>query len=190
MATKKCVTSCYGTLWGDASTGIPLCVSQCPSVPAKWSNNGDMTCVTICPSPLYGQDFPKTTRACLTDCLIVTDTDLGETFQTFAFDTTRRCLRNCPSGTFSDYTTRKCYPSPSQCTFGWGDPFNNSCVHRCTGPTPWDTFGDNDTDLCTTFCTNGSFADSHTGTRICVAVCPGTYDTFGNRTNAFDTFAD
>lgn len=49
IATQTCVNQCYGSLWGDASTGIPLCIPLCPSVPAKWSYDGDMTCVTICP---------------------------------------------------------------------------------------------------------------------------------------------
>jgi len=47
--TQTCVTQCYGSLWGDTSTKIPLCIPLCPSVPAKWSNDGDMTCVTRCP---------------------------------------------------------------------------------------------------------------------------------------------
>ena len=56
IATQTCVSQCYGSLWGDTSTGIPVCISLCPSVPAKWSFNGDMTCVTMCPAAnlLYG----------------------------------------------------------------------------------------------------------------------------------------
>lgn len=72
-----------------------------------------------------------------------------------------------------------CWDNPADCTFGWGDPYNNSCVHKCTGPSPWNTFGDNSTHLCTTKCSSGSYADIYIGTRICVAVCPGEYDVDG-----------
>jgi hypothetical protein len=34
---------------GDASSGIALCVTECPSVPPKWSYDGNMTCMTVCP---------------------------------------------------------------------------------------------------------------------------------------------
>jgi len=56
ISTQTCVSKCYGSLWGDASTGIPLCINLCPSVPAKWSYNTDMICVTVCPAVdgLYG----------------------------------------------------------------------------------------------------------------------------------------
>ena len=33
--TKTCVTICYGSLWGDDSTGIALCIPLCPSLPPK-----------------------------------------------------------------------------------------------------------------------------------------------------------
>lgn len=53
-ATQTCVQKCYGSLWGDNSTGIRLCVSLCPKVPAKWSYDTDMLCMFVCPHPLYG----------------------------------------------------------------------------------------------------------------------------------------
>lgn len=120
--------------------------------------------MTLCPIPLYGQDF---TRTCIANC--PNTSSPGIPYQTFAYDgtgnNTRRCLRNCLTGTYGDYTTGKCYTSPFLCTYGWGDKYNNSCVHLCTGPTPWDTFGDNTTKLCTQLCTFGLYADSYTGTR-------------------------
>jgi hypothetical protein len=35
--TKTCVIICYGNLWSDESTGIPLCIPLCPALPPKWS---------------------------------------------------------------------------------------------------------------------------------------------------------
>lgn len=144
-----------------------------------------MICVTMCPANdnLYGEDFNRT---CVATCPNVTIAP----YQTFHYEPTRRCLKNCPETYFGDYTTGRCYPTPQQCTFGWGDDYNNSCVHLCTGPTPWDSFGDNTTRLCTIFCSEGLYADPFTGTRQCIPVCPGTYDIYGNKTGTYDSFGD
>lgn len=185
ISTQTCVNQCYGNLWGDASTGVPLCIAKCPSLPAKWSYDPTMICVTMCPANdnLYGEDFNRT---CVATCPNITIAP----YQTFHYDPTRRCLKDCPETYFGDYTTGRCYSTPQQCTFGWGDDYNNSCVHLCTGPTPWDSFGDNTTRLCTIFCTEGLYADPFTGTRMCVPVCPGTYDIYGNKTGTHDSFGD
>jgi hypothetical protein len=45
IATMTCVTQCYGSLWGDNSTGLPICVSLCPSVPPRWSYDPPNLCV-------------------------------------------------------------------------------------------------------------------------------------------------
>lgn len=112
--------------------------------------------------------------------------------QTYAYDGSRRCLFQCPNTTFADYITGVCYHYSINCTlpcaykttcatntnYRWGDPYNNSCTFLCTA-VPWDTYGDNATQTCTTNCTTGSYADNYTGTRTCIEVCPGYYNAQG-----------
>lgn len=110
---------------------------------------------------------------------------------TYAYNITRRCLEDCPEGYFSDKTARMCWDDPANCSYGWGDDYNNSCTTLCTGPEPWNSFGDNVTHLCTIRCSIDSFADNYTGTRICVSVCPGSYDADGvPDAGSFDSFGD
>lgn len=61
IPTQTCVALCLPTTFGDNSTGIPLCVSLCPTLPTpKWSYKGPnsnmtvMLCMIVCPSPFYG----------------------------------------------------------------------------------------------------------------------------------------
>ena len=153
----------------------------------KWSYDPDMLCVEMCPydDGLFGEDF---TRTCVSTC--PSDPD-DATILTYAYNGTRRCLFICPEGTFGDFENLVCHHFPENCSdIGWGDDYNNSCTGLCTA-TPWNTFGDNDTHLCTTRCSIGSYADNYTGTRICVEVCPGSYDADGvPDVGSFDSFGD
>ena len=45
VSTKTCIEKCYGSLWGDDTTGIPLCVVKCPALPMRWSYDPTMLCV-------------------------------------------------------------------------------------------------------------------------------------------------
>ena len=60
IATKTCVALCFDNTWGDNSTGKRLCVSQCPSLPMRWSYDGPggvknvNLCMNPCPSPYFG----------------------------------------------------------------------------------------------------------------------------------------
>lgn len=85
----------------------------------------------------------------------------------------------CPSGFFGDDTStiRYCHPSSALCGIRFGDPYLNLCVGICTGPTPVSYFGYNDDCILSSFfinlaCPNGTYADSDTGTRLCVTDCP------------------
>jgi len=104
---------------------------------------------------------------------------------------TRRCVFNCPDNFYADYRDGVCFHHPINCTkacdyhwtncsrkFRWGDPYNNSCTYLCPS-TPWDSYGDNVTQKCTTSCTVDSYADKYSGTRICVAQCFGYYTNQG-----------
>ena len=185
--TQTCVDYCYGSLWGDDTTGVPLCVSLCPALPMRWSYDPTKLCVARWPEAdyLFGEDFDRT---CVTDCPVDPS---DPTILTYAYNGTRRCLFKCPDGTFGDYDLMVCHYTPDLCSdIGWGNPYNNSCTSLCT-ETPWDTYGDNDTDLCTTRCSIASYADNYTGTRICVGVCPGSYDADGvPDSGSFDSFGD
>jgi hypothetical protein len=167
--TKTCITKCYSSRWADLSTGIPLCVVLCPELPPAWSYDPTMECVNVCPGDLWGEDY---TRTCTPTCpLDPNDIQI----YTYAYNNTKRCLLHCPNGYFSDKNHRMCWSDPVNCSYGWGDPYNNSCTTLCTGPSPWDSFGDNVTHLCTVRCSVDSYADNYTGSRICVKVCPGDY---------------
>ena len=119
-----------------------------------------------CPANYFGE---STLRTCVTLC------DVNTYSYAPASDTTIRiCRSSCPDTYFADDTAnvRKCWPASSSCTYGFGDPYLNECVNVCSGPstTPVDSFGSGDD--CVTFCPDGTYADSHTGTRLCVALCP------------------
>jgi hypothetical protein len=79
---------CYGSLWGDDSTGIALCVPLCPSLPPKWSYDPEMLCVTECPAndSLWGEDY---TRTCIDICPM--HPTIPDKY-TYAYNVTRRCL--------------------------------------------------------------------------------------------------
>lgn len=176
-SSHTCVRECYGLVWGDASSGIALCVTECPSVPPKWSYDGNMTCMTVCPtSPaLYGEDFNRT-------CVPLCPYPPASAYKTYSYEPTRVCLQTCPDNYFGDDTTTvmKCWDDPFSCTYGWGDPHTHLCTSMCTGPLPIDSYGDNATNLCTTFCTAGTYADNFTGTRMCVSPCPSSPNSFGD----------
>lgn len=83
-----------------------------------------------------------------------------------------------------------CWDDPINCSYGWGDPYNNSCTTMCTGPEPWNSFGDSITHRCTIRCSPTTYADNYTGTRRCVSVCPGSYDAIGVVNGSYDSFGD
>lgn len=87
--TRTCLQECYASTWGDASTGLALCVGICPTVPPKWSYDGNMTCMSTCPTvpSMYGEDF---TRTCQGTCPF--PPELGATYNTYSYEPTRRCL--------------------------------------------------------------------------------------------------
>lgn len=126
---------------------------------------------------------------------------LAVAFQTYAYDGNRRCLAACPNTTYADYILGVCFQYPINCSsicgygwtnctdYRWADPYNSSCTYLCTA-TPWDTYGDNITYTCTTTCSASSWADNYTGTRICVSVCPGTYNSMGVVTGPYDSYGD
>lgn len=64
-----------------------------------------MLCVSVCPPPYFGEDYGRT---CVTNCPVA-DANHG---QTFAYDGTRRCLLQCPNGTWADYLTGVCFHYP------------------------------------------------------------------------------
>ena len=118
---------------GDDSTGRRICVLTCPDIPDRYADLVLRICVDMCNSSMYGD---PTTRNCV---------GVGQcpAPDYFSYQTTRRCVKTCPYGYFADNTTgvRKCQPSSSLCTTGFGDPFLRYCKPICTGPTPVDTFG-------------------------------------------------
>lgn len=52
-----------------------------------------------CPLGHYGDPF---TKLCVTNC--------PYTQETYALDSTKKCVNNCPVGTFADNSTYKCVP--------------------------------------------------------------------------------
>jgi hypothetical protein len=165
-----------------------------------------MLCKTVCPAPYFGEDYFRT---CVTACPRENDSSLIHP-QTYSYEGTRRCLLQCPNTTFADYIQGICYYNSINCTipcwytatncstYRWADPYNNSCTYLCTA-TPWDTYGDNTTQTCTTSCAVGSYADNYTGTRTCIAQCPGYYTLQGVvvnssgvdiRGNSYDSYGD
>jgi hypothetical protein len=152
----------------------------------------------MCPPPYFGEDY---FRSCVEGCPRETTTAPIHK-QTYSYDVTRRCLLQCPNNTFADYIQGICYHSAINCTipcaytntscstYRWGDPYNNSCTFKCTA-TPWETYGDNTTQTCTTKCATASYADNFTGTRTCIAQCPGYYTIQGVvKTNFVDIWGD
>lgn len=125
-------------------------------------------------------------RTCVTNC----PRQNSSHNQTYSYDITRRCLLQCPDTTFADYIDGICYHYSINCTlpcwytwtncssYRWGDTYNNSCTYKCTA-SPWDSYGDNLTQTCTINCSVNSYADNYTGTRTCIAVCPGYYSVQG-----------
>jgi hypothetical protein len=107
----------------------------------------------------------------------------------------------CPDTTWSDYISGVCFHYPVNCTapcsysnnsctsYRWASDYNNSCVYECNS-SPWDQFGDNLTQKCTDRCSVLSYADNETGTRICVARCPGEYTSSGDVTTIYDSYGD
>lgn len=90
--TKTCVLKCYNSQWGDASTGVPLCVSLCPVLPAKWSYNPTMLCMDVCPAidGLWGWDY---NRSCVTSCIPYPTTPITLVYAyNGTNNNTRRCL--------------------------------------------------------------------------------------------------
>lgn len=52
--------------FGDSTTGINVCVLQCPSLPPRYADPTTKLCVQTCPSPNYYAD--NSTRSCVTLC--------------------------------------------------------------------------------------------------------------------------
>ena len=95
-ATKLCVSNCTDTayLYKDSSSGSFLCVFTCSSL-NYFRDNSTYTCVTTCPSTLYGE----TTRECVVRCA---DGSFGLPFGN------RKCVNYCPTGWWGEPDTNVC----------------------------------------------------------------------------------
>jgi hypothetical protein len=90
----------------------------------------------------------------------------------------RRCVLNCPNGTFADKNTWRC-ESVCNALMGvitFGDNKTNTCIETCTGL----SFGDPSTKLCTLLCSIGLYADNNT--KRCVVPMSCSLNTFADPT--------
>lgn len=64
-ATRKCVSVCPDTQFGQVISTIPLCVFICEN--SQFGNPDINICVDHCPAPYYGD--PTGNRTCVLECL-------------------------------------------------------------------------------------------------------------------------
>lgn len=105
--SRSCLAQCQSftatgtsTYYSDKSTGIYLCVTICPVLPALFGYNNTNTCVSECPQPLYGDQTGN--RSCVATCPI-----LGSVMY-FAQNISRICVTVCISGTWGYTSTQEC----------------------------------------------------------------------------------
>jgi len=101
--SQTCVDQCQSlsTRWyGDLTTGSPICVPICPTVPRMFGENSTNLCKTLCPSGTFGDQTAN--RSCLTNCPTVSGTLY------FSQDSERICVTVCKNDTWGNTHNQHC----------------------------------------------------------------------------------
>jgi hypothetical protein len=180
--SRTCLSVCpkisTTTFYGDTSTGYPICVVICPTVPVLFGLNTTQICISKCPYGTYGDQTGN--RTCIDQCPVISG---NPDILWYGQIGIQLCVTLCATGTYGNNITRVC-GAPTDCPLNtYADPSTNMCINTCP-LIGWNYFGDPSTQTCVPICPNitkavGSItvgiSYSDYTTRTCVRSCPNTF---------------